>query len=144
MQDHVIITARENRVGIITLNRPKVLNALNDEVMNALGAALTAFDADDSIGVIVIEGSSRAFAAGADIIETNTFGSTALVLAEYPPLHEKAKGSERSTARFVRSGDVRSARPTASRTTSTSNTSNPANHATRVPCARYIRSAPRG
>lgn len=67
MQDHVIITARENRVGIITLNRPKVLNALNDEVMNALGAALTAFDADDSIGVIVIEGSSRAFAAGADI-----------------------------------------------------------------------------
>ena len=67
MQDHVIITARENRVGIITLDRPKVLNALNDEVMNALGAALTAFDADDSIGVIVIEGSSRAFAAGADI-----------------------------------------------------------------------------
>jgi len=67
VQDHVIITARENRVGIITLNRPKVLNALNDEVMNALGAALTAFDADDSIGVIVIEGSSRAFAAGADI-----------------------------------------------------------------------------
>lgn len=67
MQDHVILTARENRVGIITLNRPKVLNALNDELMDELGAALTAFDADESIGAIVIEGSSRAFAAGADI-----------------------------------------------------------------------------
>ncbi len=67
MQEEVILVSRQDRVGIITLNRPKVLNALNDELMDRLGAALIAFDADQAIGVIVIEGSSRAFAAGADI-----------------------------------------------------------------------------
>jgi cyclohex-1-ene-1-carboxyl-CoA hydratase len=55
------------RVGVITLNRPQQLNALNDELMDALGAALLAFDADDDIGVIVITGGPKAFAAGADI-----------------------------------------------------------------------------
>ncbi len=55
------------RVGLITLNRPKQLNALNDALMDALGQALLAFDADDSIGAIVITGSAKAFAAGADI-----------------------------------------------------------------------------
>jgi len=49
------------------LNRPKALNALNDELMDQLGAALLAFDADDGIGAIVITGSEKAFAAGADI-----------------------------------------------------------------------------
>ena len=55
------------RVGLITLNRPKQLNALNDALMDALGQALLAFDADDGIGAIVITGSAKAFAAGADI-----------------------------------------------------------------------------
>jgi enoyl-CoA hydratase len=55
------------RVGVITLNRPKQLNALNDALMDQLGAALLAFDADNGIGAIVITGSDRAFAAGADI-----------------------------------------------------------------------------
>ena len=55
------------RVGLIKLNRPKQLNALNDALMDALGQALLAFDADDSIGAIVITGSAKAFAAGADI-----------------------------------------------------------------------------
>jgi enoyl-CoA hydratase len=58
----------ENRqVGIITLNRPKALNALNDALMDELGAALLAFDADPKIGCIVLTGSEKAFAAGADI-----------------------------------------------------------------------------
>jgi len=56
-----------DRVGLITLTRPKQLNALNDALMDALGQALLAFDADDSIGAIVITGSAKAFAAGADI-----------------------------------------------------------------------------
>ncbi|HVZ45541.1 MAG TPA: enoyl-CoA hydratase [Ramlibacter sp.] len=56
-----------DRVGIITLNRPKQLNALNDQLMDELGAALKAFDADDAIGCIVVTGSQKAFAAGADI-----------------------------------------------------------------------------
>ena len=57
----------ERRVALITLNRPKQLNALNDAMMNELGAALEAFDADDAIGAIVITGNAKAFAAGADI-----------------------------------------------------------------------------
>ena len=57
----------ERRTGLIRLNRPKQLNALNDALMDELGAALKAFDADDSIGCIVITGSEKAFAAGADI-----------------------------------------------------------------------------
>jgi len=57
----------EGRVGVITLNRPKQLNALNDALMNELGAALKAFDADEDIGCMIITGSEKAFAAGADI-----------------------------------------------------------------------------
>jgi cyclohex-1-ene-1-carboxyl-CoA hydratase len=67
VKEEVVIVERAGRVGVITLNRPKVLNALNDELMNALGAALLAFDVDDEIGAIVISGSPRAFAAGADV-----------------------------------------------------------------------------
>ena len=55
------------KVGIITLNRPKQLNALNDQLMNELGQALKAFDADEKIGCMIITGSEKAFAAGADI-----------------------------------------------------------------------------
>lgn len=57
------------RVGIITLDRPKALNALNRKLMEEVVAAATGFDADASIGAIVITGSDRAFAAGADITE---------------------------------------------------------------------------
>jgi len=65
----------ERRTAVITLNRPKQLNALNDALMDELGTALKAFDADASIGCIVITGSDKAFAAGADIsaIATKTF-----------------------------------------------------------------------
>jgi enoyl-CoA hydratase len=55
------------KVGVVTLNRPKQLNALNNELMDELGAALTAFDADPAIGCMVLTGSEKAFAAGADI-----------------------------------------------------------------------------
>ena len=62
-----ILTEQRGRVGLITLNRPKQLNALNDTLMDELGAALTAFDGDDDVGAIVVTGSAKAFAAGADI-----------------------------------------------------------------------------
>ena len=55
------------KVGLVTLNRPKQLNALNDQLMDELGHALKAFDADDGIGCIVVTGGDKAFAAGADI-----------------------------------------------------------------------------
>ncbi len=64
-----ITTAVEDQVGIVTLNRPKVLNALNHELMAELVKALETFDRDDSIRVIVLTGGERAFAAGADIKE---------------------------------------------------------------------------
>jgi len=64
-----LITTRveADKVAIITLNRPKQLNALNDQLMTELGQALQAFDADPAIGCIVLTGSEKAFAAGADI-----------------------------------------------------------------------------
>jgi len=64
-----LITVRieANKVGIITLNRPKQLNALNDQLMTELGAALQAFDADSTIACMILTGSEKAFAAGADI-----------------------------------------------------------------------------
>ncbi len=67
MDEALILTETRGRVGLITLNRPKQLNALNDPLMDALGIALAAFDADAAIGCIVLTGSDKAFAAGADI-----------------------------------------------------------------------------
>ncbi len=55
------------KAGVIRLNRPKQMNALNDQLMDELGAALLAFDRDDGIGAIVVTGNEKAFAAGADI-----------------------------------------------------------------------------
>ncbi len=70
-----IQVSTEGAVGIVTLNRPKQLNALNDALMDELGAALKAFDADGNIGCMIITGSEKAFAAGADIgaMATYTF-----------------------------------------------------------------------
>jgi enoyl-CoA hydratase len=62
-----IIAETRGKVGLITLNRPKALNALNDTLIDELGAALDSFEADANIGCIVITGSEKAFAAGADI-----------------------------------------------------------------------------
>ncbi|HKW36336.1 MAG TPA: enoyl-CoA hydratase, partial [Burkholderiales bacterium] len=62
-----ILVETRGRVGLIRLNRPKQLNALNDALMDELGDALAALDADEGIGAIVLTGSDKAFAAGADI-----------------------------------------------------------------------------
>jgi enoyl-CoA hydratase len=65
-----ILVARDDRVGTITLNRPKALNALNSQVMNEVVAAAAEFDNDSGIGAIIVTGSGeKAFAAGADIKE---------------------------------------------------------------------------
>jgi len=64
-----IIVDRRGSVGLVTLNRPKALNALNAQLISELGRALDGFEADDAIGAIVLTGSEKAFAAGADIKE---------------------------------------------------------------------------
>lgn len=64
--EHVLVETRGN-VGLITLNRPKALNALNIALIDELVAALEAFDADESVGCTVLTGSEKAFAAGVDI-----------------------------------------------------------------------------
>jgi len=65
--ENIEVRIEAEKVGVITLNRPKALNALNDALMTELGQALKAFDADPAIGCIILTGSERAFAAGADI-----------------------------------------------------------------------------
>ncbi|MFQ5490129.1 MAG: enoyl-CoA hydratase-related protein [Phycisphaerae bacterium] len=67
MPDNPILTETVDRIGIVRINRPKQLNALNLELMEQLVDALEAFDADDDIRVMVLAGNERAFAAGADI-----------------------------------------------------------------------------
>ena len=68
MSDYsTILVSTRGRVGWITLNRPEALNALNSTLVEELAAAAAAFDADEQIGCIVVTGSERAFAAGADI-----------------------------------------------------------------------------
>src|SRR5699024_120853 len=69
-----ILLERTGRVGAITLNRPKALNALNSEVMREVTGAVAGLDADPGIGAIVITGSEKAFAAGADIKEMSDLG----------------------------------------------------------------------
>jgi enoyl-CoA hydratase len=64
-----ILVETHGAVGLIRLNRPKALNALCDALVRELGQALDAFEDDDSVGAVVITGSERAFAAGADIKE---------------------------------------------------------------------------
>ena len=68
MPEHILVETR-GAVGLITLNRPQAMNALCDALMVELGAALRAFDADDAVGAIVLTGSEKTFAAGADIKE---------------------------------------------------------------------------
>ena len=78
-----IRTEKKGRVGIITLDRPKQLNALSPQVMEELGAALQAFDADQGVGAIVITGNDKAFAAGADIGAMKDYGYMDAYMGDY-------------------------------------------------------------
>ena len=69
MPYEMILTETRGRVGLITFNRPQVMNALNNQIMREAMDALEAFDKNDTIGAMVITGNERAFAAGADINE---------------------------------------------------------------------------
>jgi len=78
-----ILVERDGRVGIITLNRPQALNALNTQMMNEVTSAAAEFDNDADIGAIVVTGSPKAFAAGADIKEMSQLGFADVFAADY-------------------------------------------------------------
>ena len=78
-----IQTEVHDHVGLIRLNRPKALNALNSTLMRELIQALEAFDADSSVGAMVITGDERAFAAGADIEEMVDASAVDMLLVDY-------------------------------------------------------------
>ena len=83
MSSELINVERRGRVGVITLNRPKQLNALNPQLMQELGGALQDFDADEAVGAIVITGSDKAFAAGADIGVMKDYGYMDAFMQDY-------------------------------------------------------------
>jgi enoyl-CoA hydratase len=83
MTYETILVETHGKVGLVRLNRPQVLNALNDQLMTELGDALMAFDADDNIGAMVITGSDKAFAAGADIGAMASFTYMDVYKSEY-------------------------------------------------------------
>ena len=78
-----IIVETRGRVGLVTLNRPKALNALNDALMSELGEALSRLDTDDAIGAIVLTGNDKAFAAGADIAAMKDWSYMDVYKGEY-------------------------------------------------------------
>ena len=80
--ENIIVETRE-KVGFIQLNRPKALNALNSALLAELAEALEAFDKDNTIGAIVLTGSEKAFAAGADIKEMQTLEFADAYLGDY-------------------------------------------------------------
>lgn len=83
MTYETILVETHGKVGLVRLNRPQVLNALNDQLMTELGEALMAFDADENIGAMVITGSDKAFAAGADIGAMASFTYMDVYKSEY-------------------------------------------------------------
>ena len=78
-----IQTETRGRVGIITLDRPKALNALNQQLMLEIISAAQEFDGDDGIGCIVLTGSEKAFAAGADIKEMANKSATEMYMSDW-------------------------------------------------------------
>ena len=80
--DNILVETR-GRVGVVTLNRPKALNALNAELIAELDLALDGFEVDPAIGCVVLAGSDKAFAAGADIKEMQNFSYPAVYLDDF-------------------------------------------------------------
>jgi enoyl-CoA hydratase len=83
MSYEFVTVEKNGRVGLVTLNRPKQLNALNAKLMQELGQALQAFDADQGVGAILVAGSEKAFAAGADIDAMKDFAFMDAYLQDY-------------------------------------------------------------
>lgn len=92
MAYETIIPETIDRVGLIRLNRPKALNALNSTLLTELMDMLEVFDADDNIGAILITGSEKAFAAGADIKQMATASAVEMLRSEFIPAFDRIRG----------------------------------------------------
>lgn len=108
MARHILVETR-GRVGLVRLNRPEAMNALCDALMDELGAQLAAFDADPAIGAIVLAGSDKAFAAGADIreMQDRRFPDTALddfIARRWDPIARVAKPVVAAVSGFALGG----------------------------------------
>src|SRR5262250_3446210 len=89
MSTQTIIVERQGRVGIVRLNRPQALNALNATLKNELLDAIEAFDADANVGCILLAGSDKAFAAGADIKEMADKSYIDIFISDYAADYER-------------------------------------------------------
>lgn len=122
MTYETILVERDQRVGIITLNRPQALNALNSQVMNEVTSAATELDDDPDIGAIIITGSAKAFAAGADIKEmadltfadaftADFFATWGKLAAERVSRHREVRTARDKAGRAARHGRLPAADP---------------------------------
>src|SRR6266581_2626838 len=103
-----ILVETRGRVGIIRLNRPQALNALNSALNAELGRAIAAFDADAGIGCMLLTGSEKAFAAGADIKEMADKTAVAMVMGDFAATWHAAA----AVAASLRCSATSSSRPT--------------------------------
>lgn len=101
MSYETILVTREGRVGTITLNRPKALNALNSQVMAEVTTAAAEFDDDEGIGAIIVTGSEKAFAAGADIKEMANLSFSEVFTADFFALWGKFAATRTPTIAAV-------------------------------------------
>lgn len=92
MAFETILVESIERVGLIRLNRPKVLNALNGTLLKELALALETFDADDDIGALVVTGNEKAFAAGADIREMAEASAVEMLKSDFIPTFDRIRG----------------------------------------------------
>jgi enoyl-CoA hydratase len=101
MSYQTILVETKGRVGVIRFNRPQALNALNATLVGELNAALDAFEADDGIGCIVITGSDKAFAAGADIKEMVDRSCIDMMLSDFAAHHDRIARSRKPAVAAV-------------------------------------------
>ena len=101
MSYQTILVERDNEIGIVQLNRPKVMNALSFELMSELVKSLEEMDNDPSIKVIVLTGSERAFAAGADLAEMSQASTVDLVLGRRFELWDRIRKISKPTIAAV-------------------------------------------
>src|SRR5437773_2459349 len=107
-QYEYILVSREDAVGMVQLNRPQVLNALSTALIDEVIAAFQAFDADPTIGCLILTGNERAFAAGADIKEMAEASAAQMMtrdnLARWERIRQNKKPTIAAVSRFALGG----------------------------------------